>query len=726
MNENKIMLVIIIIAIVLTSVVLINTSQPVQQDVARFSSQQELEQYLKAESQNNYYTSYSNKAEVTSAGEMGGTGSVAPSADSSRSGSDYSQTNVQVEGVDEPDIIKTDGQYIYAVTNTNLSIIDVSNAENASIVSTINLEGYGSQLFIAGDKLVVLTQSPMIYYASSELAKSSVIDGIRAPDSYVQRSQVKIYDISDRANPKEVQTIEYEGSYYNARLIGNYAYILVNQPLNPGYDGVPMPLIKYNGVESKIAATDISYFPIHDSGYQLTTIFAIDLDSDNEPIRSSFLTGYTQTIYVSQDNIYLASQKYLPYEEYQLKLIEKSFLPLVDSKTQDEIQSILDDTSLHSYDKQQKIQTVFEDYYNTLSQEDKDQLARDFEEKSKEAEAEIQKETQRTIIHKISIDKGSIQYDAKGEVPGTLLNQFSLDEYDNNLRVATTTGDTWSGSSLNHVYVLDDDLEIIGSVEDLAQGESIYSARFIGDRAYLVTFKQVDPFFVIDLSDPSNPSVLGKLKIPGYSNYLHPYDETHVIGIGKDTEGDIQEGEIQAAIPAGVKLALFDVSDPENPIELSKYVIGDRGTESGALWDHHAFLFDREKNLLVLPVSVRESSHSSDRWSYGPQTFEGAYVFSLDTSSGFQLKAKVTHLTPSEISMMQSQGDYSYAPYDTQVQRSLYIDNTLYTMSQRSIKATSLETYEDINTIKLPQQSYDYGIAYGGIAVDGVTSSRVA
>ncbi|MDI6884716.1 MAG: beta-propeller domain-containing protein, partial [Hadesarchaea archaeon] len=167
-------------------------------------------------------------------------------------------------------------------------------------------------------------------------------------------------------------------------------------------------------------------------------------------------------------------------------------------------------------------------------------------------------ETETTIIHKISIANGTIEYKSQGEVPGQVLNQFSMDEYQGYFRIATTTG--WMGQ--NNVYVLDGNLDIVGRLEGLAPGESIYSARFIGSRAYLVTFKKVDPLFVIDLEDPKNPRALGELKIPGYSDYLHPYDETHLIGVGKDT---VDMGSF--AWYQGIKIALFDVSDPENPRE---------------------------------------------------------------------------------------------------------------------------------------------------------------
>jgi uncharacterized secreted protein with C-terminal beta-propeller domain len=160
-----------------------------------------------------------------------------------------------------------------------------------------------------------------------------------------------------------------------------------------------------------------------------------------------------------------------------------------------------------------------------------------------------------------------MEYDASGRVSGSVLNRYSMDEYEGYFRIATTTG--WGTSSLNRVYVLDGTLSVAGALENLAQGERIYSARFMGNRCYLVTFRQVDPFFVIDLSDPSQPKLLGELKITGYSDYLHPYDENHIIGIGKETDAGLYQG---------LKISLFDVSDVSNPKEIAKYEIGEERT----------------------------------------------------------------------------------------------------------------------------------------------------
>ena len=309
-----------------------------------------------------------------------------------------------------------------------------------------------------------------------------------------------------------------------------------------------------------------------------------------------------------------------------------------------------------------------------------------------------------TIIHRFAIKRGAIDYQAMGEVPGHLLNQFSLDEHAGNLRVATTVeGWTREGQiQYNNVYVLDPSMKTIGTLEHIAPDERIYAARFVGDRLYLVTFKRIDPLFVIDLSDPKHPGILGKLKIPGYSDYLHPYDADHIIGIGKETN----ENGWGGVSVGGLKIALFDVSDVNNPVQVDAVVIGEAGTDSEALRDHKAFLFIQEKDLLVIPVSeIKRVENPSSRYpgSYSTTTWQGAYVYQVNPSSGFTLEGTVTH--------GEKGPSYAWNAPDA-VRRSLFMDDTLYTISQRSIVMTNLADGSRVSEVFLPYREEAYPPPY--------------
>ncbi|MEM4397945.1 MAG: beta-propeller domain-containing protein, partial [Candidatus Woesearchaeota archaeon] len=325
-------------------------------------------------------------------------------------------------------------------------------------------------------------------------------------------------------------------------------------------------------------------------------------------------------------------------------------------------------------------------------------------------ELKREEELKRTIIHKIQIKDGNLKYIAKGEVKGYLLNQFSMDEHNENLRVATTF-DAWtSGKSItyNNIYVLNKDMKVIGKLEKIAPDERIYSTRFLGDRLYMVTFQRIDPFFVIDLSNPEKPEILGELKIPGFSDYLHPYDENTIIGLGKDTK----ENEWNTISTNGIKLALFDVKDVNNPKLIDQYIIGKEGTDSEALYNHKAFLFSKNKNLLVIPVRETKGKEVFDsRWGYRQKVWQGAYVFDI-SKQGFKLKGKVSHAETEEY-------PYWYYGSPNAIKRSLFMDDVLYTISQKKIEMNNLDDLETINSITLPYSEVYYPNPYkGGVAIE--------
>ncbi len=295
-----------------------------------------------------------------------------------------------------------------------------------------------------------------------------------------------------------------------------------------------------------------------------------------------------------------------------------------------------------------------------------------------------------TTICRIHLQANNMTIEASGKIPGQERNQYSMDEYGDYFRMQTST---WSNGSQTNVYVLDMNLTLVGSLENLAPGENFHSARFMGNRCYLVTFKKTDPLFVIDLSNATNPQVLGELKIPGYSDYLHPYDETHLIGVGKNTV-EAEEGEF--AWYQGIKVSLFDVSNVTNPVQDASYVIGDRGSDTPVLTDPKAFLFDRSRNLLAIPVMVAkidESKYPSPvpPYAYGDPVWQGDYVFDISLYHNLVLEGRITHLDNGT-----SINDQGYW-----VKRSLYIEDVFYTVSDRMIKMNRLEDLSQIGEVPL-------------------------
>jgi uncharacterized secreted protein with C-terminal beta-propeller domain len=310
----------------------------------------------------------------------------------------------------------------------------------------------------------------------------------------------------------------------------------------------------------------------------------------------------------------------------------------------------------------------------------------------------FQKDNVYTAIYRLHVNASNMTFEAKGDVPGQVLNQFSMDEYDGNFRVATSTWE--NGTKENNVYVLNMSLNIIGRLENVAPGENLYSARFVGSRGYLVTFINTDPLFVIDLSQPARPTVLGQLNMSGYSDYLQPYDENHLIGIGKETTAADQG---YFAWYQGIKISLFDVSNVTNPKLMANYTIGDRGSSSPVLTDPKALLFDESKDLLVIPVVVAKINETQylnqtmypngvPSYAYGDPVWQGAYVFNITLQNGLEPVGNITHIESGMSVLNQSYW----------VQRSLYIQNVLYTVSDKEIKMNSLEDLSPINEISLP------------------------
>jgi uncharacterized secreted protein with C-terminal beta-propeller domain len=281
-----------------------------------------------------------------------------------------------------------------------------------------------------------------------------------------------------------------------------------------------------------------------------------------------------------------------------------------------------------------------------------------------------------------------------------------MDQYNGDFRIATTSYGTgpWvcipenmmpcrvSNQQGTNVYVFDNSLHVIGKLEGLSPNEQFYSARFMGDRAYLVTYQRMDPLFVIGLSDPTHPKVLGELHINGVSDYLQPYDETHLIGIGFDSTNVTWEN---AALFQGLKISLFDVTDPSHPVETSRYLIGDRGTSSPATSDHKAVLFDKSLNLLVIPVELvlNSLSNSNSPWQYNSPVWQGADVFKITVDGGIIYRGGITHLRVNDTPNWNNQASF--------VTRSLYISNVLYTISNNYVKLNNLNDLNEISTINL-------------------------
>lgn len=550
---------------------------------------------------------------------------AASDTSSKASGQEVSSTNVQVQGIDEADIVKTDGKYIYQVVDGRVNIISAKSAEKMEHVASIQFQQTfsPSQLFLDKGQLLIIGYS--YSYETDSTGKKIASDSLYAPMNEMTRALV--YDVKDPTKPTLEREISLEGFLSSARKIGSKVYLIANHfpqywllednekvDLRPRYsDSVNIEEV------TSVTYDEIQYIPgSKEANY--TTIAAFDLAEPTQEAKISTYLGSGGQLYMSKENLYLALTNWRSAD-----LREEAFTPS-------------------------------------------------------------------TVIYKFGINQLDITFQGNTEIAGTVLNQFSMDEHNGFFRVATTEGDSWDESkpSKNHLIVFDKDLKQVGALTDLAKGERIYSARFMGDRIYIVTFKETDPLFVIDASEPNNPKILGELKIPGFSNYLHPYDENHIIGFGYDTKLVTMDGDKEPRVlTEGVKLSLFDITDVSNPKEQFTEIIGGRGTYSPLNYDHKALLYNGETGLFAFPINVYESVKGNE---YEQKfIFQGAYVYNVSLDEGFSLKSKISHMKGKEL----------YEEWDNEIQRLVYIDKMLYALSHSKISSYSLENYQFISELEL-------------------------
>ena len=600
-------------------------------------------------------------------------------------GGEYSTTNVQVENVDEPDYLKNDSKYVYIVSKNTLTIIDAYPAESAQLILKIALDiesQHIQNMFLNGDRLVIF------YNGQSEDEVIPQYDFIPRR-SYSPVTHALVIDISNKENPNIVKDYSIDGHFRDARMIGDFAYFVTN--VNVDYQYPRLPIILEDSIP--IMTPNAFYFDNIEQVSNFNTLTAIDIFGDK--INSeTFLMGYSGTFYVSEDNFYLTYQQNIPFGFNENLSHDRFFdviVPLLSNDIQNEIKIIQNDSELNSSTQWIKISELMQNYYNELEKLEKEKLFEEIRVALNEYDTKIQEESRKTIIHKISIEEDKIEYVGKGAVPGRLLNQFSMDQNGDRFRVATTTEyyTQYQGTiRANSVYILDEELKIVGELDNIAPDESIFSSRFIGDRLYLVTFQQIDPFFVIDLSGDT-PKILGELKIPGFSNYLHPYDEDHIIGIGRDTK-EIGDNRVQQL---GIKIALFNVADVNNPKVADEIIIGDSSTNSEALYNHKAFFFDKTKEILSIPINGNSESLRGnsimEKIASGYDRWNGFYVFDMNITNEINLKGTISH----------SINDSRY--YGMSNARTFFIDEILYTVSDEFLKMNLIENLNEINLIKL-------------------------
>ncbi len=618
-------------------------------DIGKFGSEEEFRSYLVA-------ARAAQSSGFGMGGRMGGdvmtldAATPETSVKSTATPERFSETNVQVAGIDEPDIVKTDGSTIYFSREPDYRILDSPVMEKRAADTEASLLAPGESgtvpAYVPTGRTDIISAVPaeaMSKVASLGRSGEMLLFGDTLVVFDLSRRDIAAFDISDKANPKEKWVLrQTDGTeLLAARKYGDTLYLVEKTWVN---ESSPCPITPFSvGAEKlSIACVDIYRPAVPSFVDAVFAAVAVDPKTGAAKAKTSFVGSSGQsTVYMSENAVYATFPEAGDPMGYILGFFRgnRDLLP----------EGIFERLEkLAGYDigqdaKMTEFSRIMEQALFSRDADDRLRFQSEVQNRMTDYAKTHLRELGSTGIAKLSLSDLSLA--AEGSVPGYLLNQFSLDEYDGRLRVATTVGGRqsfgfgWvnSDASANDVYVLDADLDREGRLLDLGQGERIYAARFIGETGYLVTFKETDPFYVLDLSDPDKPRLAGELKIPGYSSYLHPLGDDLILGVGKEDDK--------------VKLSLFDVSSPDEPREVSKYVLDEYWSE--AMQNHHAFLADPAHDIFFIPG------------------YQGGYAFSHEGNELSLAKA--------------AKGD--------RIKRALFIDDVFYIVSEDAAYAYDIDTW---------------------------------
>jgi uncharacterized secreted protein with C-terminal beta-propeller domain len=516
-----------------------------------------------------------------------------------------SDTNVEVEGIDEPDILKTTSQTAYyapprrvhvhgderpSERRSGVRLVNVSDPAAPAVASRLDVSG---RLVLSGDTLVVF-----------------------------QGDRILGYDVANRSDPARTWERELSDRVVTARLHDGTVYLVTEShvdrrdpcPVEP-LDDVSVPCTEIHH-PTEPAPVDTTY-----------TVTLFDPADGTVHDAASFVgAGGRSVVYVSTDRVYVTYPRQVDRAEMISRFLLENQSDRLDIRTRDRIREI-QGYELSPRTKRIEIERAIEAWLARLDETDREQAERKLHEDMQTWAADNKREFERTGIVAFDVsDAGgarSVEASATGSVPGSPLNQFSMSEHNGTFRIATTVSGAMGADSANDLYVLDrESLSHTGAVQGMRITERIYSVRYAGDEAYVVTFRRIDPFHVVDLSDPADPTVEGELKLPGFSSYLHPLSDDRVLGIGE------QDGK--------VKLVVFDVSNPADPTIADEQILPTRW--SAVADSHHAFLMDRRHDVFFLPAG------------------ETAYVYNYTDG----LEVETTVATAGRVHRTAYVGDYLY------------------------------------------------------------------
>ena len=536
----------------------------------------------------------------------------------------YTGTNVQVQGVDELDRVKTDGAHLFVSTHDSVALINAYPPNSTAMLSALSFPNdQVLGLESVQNRLMVIVQT----------------------GSGTGAIELLLYNTTRLASPVLMQNVTISGNYVGARMADGYVYVVIQQPSytfdSQGNATAAMPVVSQGGIQSELSPS-LVYYTNNTAQISFYTIIpSISMSTGKESV-VSVLTGPSATIYVSTSNIYVTYTNYLD-------LYDVDGVP-----------------------------------GNAWS--------------GGVVTPDMVMQSENSTVLRTSYSNGTVTAAKAGVVPGTVLNQFSMDEYNGYFRIATSRFATIDGvaTTSDDVYVLDQNMSRVSALINIAPGENIYAVRFAGDVGYVVTYQQIDPLFVISFKDITKPVILSALKVTGYSDYLHPLAGGYLLGVGKES---VPASNGNFSYYLGLKISLFKVYENGSSVQVAKLDIGDRGTDSPVLSDHLAFTYDQTRNITVIPLTLYTVSgnqtYEGGIPAYGNPVWQGVYVIRVN-SNGLTVLGRV-----SQYPVGQNFGDYPNASLS--IDRSVIIGDYLYTISQSEVMVSDLgSSFPTVATVQLP------------------------
>lgn len=597
-----------------------------------FSSSQEMQEYFERASSSNTALSGFNTRD-----QLAMESARSFSADSGGSkGQDsvyrYAKTNNQESNVQEPDILKTDGEeFYYSPLRNHYSIY------RSSIMPPEKRESAGTSIFSG------LKQNLSQINEIDENGEMLLSENLLTVQNY---NKMKAYNVSDPESPEENWEINLNGSIVASRQIDDSILLILREGVDRSN---PCPIPLTSGSDSlTVRCDEISYLPSQNPNAD-STYTALKVSKQGEVEDSTSIVGSASNtvVYVSESSIYITNRESMSEADIITDFLQENKDKLFTDEEVDRIDEILG-YDISDQSKMIELRKVFESHTQEMKKEERREWQESFENQLGNYTAENKRKFTSTSITEIGTENMDLKN--TGEVPGSVNDQFSIDEKEGRLRIATTVGtDSWrmQGETANDMYILDENLEKMGSVTDMGLNERIYSARFIDDKAYIVTFRRIDPFHIVDLSDPENPELKGELKLPGFSSYLHQLDENRILGVGEEN------GKVKAVV--------FNVEDDEPTIEDSE-ILEDYSSEINQ--NHHAFMLDKKHEVFFLPGD------------------NGGYIYSY--SDGLEKKMEIDINNPN---------------------RARYVNDHLYVFGDYSVSVINEDSWEVVKELKFRENS---------------------